>query len=72
MNTHGRLVVSAWVFVMERVTEITLVYGAMKKFGPRIFPNRAEMAVGFTGTNFQAKLSILEPFRIRFDVFGPA
>ena len=29
------------------------------------------MAVGFTGTDFQAKPSILDPFRTIFDVFGP-
>ena len=29
------------------------------------------MAVGFTGTNFQAKPSILDPFRTIFDVLGP-
>ena len=34
-------------------------------------PNRSEMAVGFTGTDFQADPSILEPFRTIFDVFGP-
>ena len=31
-------------------------------------PNRL---VGFTGTNFQAKPSILDPFRARFDDLGP-
>ena len=29
------------------------------------------MAVGFTGANFQAEPSILDPFRARFDVLGP-
>ena len=28
------------------------------------------MAVGFTGTDFQAEPSILDPFRTIFDVFG--
>ena len=30
------------------------------------------MAVGFTGTDFQAEQSILDPFRTIFDVLGQA
>ena len=39
---------------------------------PRTCPNRSEMAVGFTWTDFQPEPSILDPFRTIFDVFGPA
>ena len=40
-------------------------------FSPRTCPNRSKTAVGFTGTDFQAKPSILDPFQARFDVLGP-
>ena len=40
-------------------------------FWPGTCPNRSEMAVGFTGTHFQAEPSILDPFQTMFDVFGP-
>ena len=42
-----------------------------KLFWPGTCPNRSEMAVGFTGTDFQAKWTILEPFRTILGVLGP-
>ncbi len=39
-------------------------------FGPGTCPNRSEMAAGFKGADFQAKPSILGPFRGRFDVWA--
>ena len=40
-------------------------------FLPGTCPKRSEMAVGFTGTDFQAEPSILDPFRTIFGVFVP-
>ena len=42
-----------------------------KLFWSRTCPNRREMDVEFTGTNFQAESSILDPFGTIFDVLGP-
>ena len=40
-------------------------------FGPRSGPDGSGHALGFIWSLFQAKPSILDPFRTRFDVFGP-
>ena len=40
-------------------------------FWPWTCPNRSEMAVGFTWTDFQPEPSILDPFRTIFDVLRP-
>ena len=40
-------------------------------FGPKSGPDGSGQLLGFICTKFQAKPSILDPFRTQFDVFGP-
>ena len=40
-------------------------------FGPKSGPDGSGRPSGFIWTKFQAKPSILDPFRTKFDVFGP-
>ena len=40
-------------------------------FGLRSGPDGSGQAVGFIWSLFRAKRSILDPFRTKFDVFGP-
>ena len=42
-----------------------------RRFGLKSGPNGSGQPSGFIWTKFQAKPSILDPFRTKFDVFGP-
>ena len=48
---------------------LKIFFGAV--FGPRSYPDGSGQSVGFIWSLFRAKPSILEPFRTKFDVFGP-
>ena len=45
--------------------------GFLGVFGLRSGPDGSGQAVGFIWSLFRAKPSILDPFRGKFDVFGP-